>query len=177
MKKPFALAILLFSFFLSCKKSNSGSPSGSYHVTASIAGSAKTFNLSTVATTVGSGSNVNLGITGIASATTGESMGVAITNTPSGKPIVAGTYTDTSSKFAVSMVYRMTTTVQYVNTNDITNQAANNGTPVVNHMKIVITAIDAATVKGTFSGDLYLNGDATAAKKTVTSGDFYAKFQ
>ena len=64
----------------------------------------------------------------------------------------------------------------YVGGTSIT-QAASYSAPLVNHMKIVITAMDSATAKGTFSGDLFLNGDFTAAKKTVTSGDFYAKFQ
>jgi len=177
MKKPIALSFLLLCFFLSCKKSNSGSDSGSYHVTASLDGSAKTFNLTTVATTITNGGYTSVGVTGIASATTGETMSVTITNTPSGKPIVAGTYTDTMANFAIAAAYRLNTTTTYFGATNVTQAAISIGRPVVNHLKIVITSIDASTVKGTFSGDLFLNSDPTAAKKTVTSGDFYAKFQ
>ena len=87
-------------------------------------------------------------------------MSVAITNSIGGKPIVAGTYTDTTSGFIITIIYRMNTTTTYTN-----SALAALGVPVVNHPKIVITAMDAATIKGTFSGDLYLNGDFTADKK------------
>ena len=178
MKKPFALSFLLLCFFLSCKKNNSGSDSGSYHVTANLDGSAKTFNLSPAATTITNGGYTSIAVVGIASATTKETMGVSITNSPGGKPIVAGTYTDTTANFAVAVTYGLnTTTTTYFGATNVTQAAIIFGHPVVNHIKIVITAIDASTVKGTFSGDLFLSGDPTAAKKTVTSGDFYAKFQ
>ena len=104
-------------------------------------------------------------------------MSVSITNTPSGKPIIAGTYTDTSSQFAIIGLYRLNTTTQYVNSTNLAQAAFAAGTPLVNHLKIVITSIDSATIKGTFSGDLFFNGDFTAARKTVTSGDFFVKFQ
>ena len=44
-------------------------------------------------------------------------------------------------------------------------------------MKIVITAIDSSTVKGTFSGDFYYMGDISGAKKTITNGDFYVPWK
>jgi hypothetical protein len=34
----------------------------------------------------------------------------------------------------------------------------------------------ATSIKGTFSGDLYLSEQLTGTKKTLLSGDFYAKF-
>jgi len=173
--KKIILSMALFSALLSCKKSNSGSSSG-YHFTATIDGANHAFNTSPLATKVGNAGYTLLGVDGFTTQA-GETFAVSIDNTPSGKPIVAGTYTDTTSDFDVSFVYVVNSSTQYVGGTNETQMAVGAGVTVQNHVKIVITSIDGTSIKGTFSGDGFLNADVTGAKKTVTNGDFYAKFQ
>ncbi len=177
MKKTLALSAVLIGLLFSCKKSNSDS-SGSYHITANIDGTAKTFNSSALAVKITSSGFTSLGVGGGASPTTTASdvVLINISNIPGGKPIVAGTYTDTSSSFTISCTYTLNPTSIYMGSTDVTGT----GLPysaIKNHVKVVISSIDATSVKGTFSGDLYNNGDITGAKKTFTSGDFYVKLQ
>ena len=170
--KKIILSMALISVFLSCKKSNS-SYSG-YHITASVDGSGKTFNTAPVATKL-----TNMGVTQITldgfTTAGGESVSMIIDNAPSGKPIAPGTYIDTTGDFDVALFYTQNITTAYAAGSSITAGAT---AAIQNHMKIVITSIDTTTsIKGSFSGDVYLNGDPTAAKKTFTNGDFYLKFR
>jgi hypothetical protein len=41
-----------------------------------------------------------------------------------------------------------------------------------NSVSAVITAVSATSIKGTFEGDIYFNGDKTLAKETITNGRF-----
>ena len=157
---------------VSCKKSNTGS--SGYHVTASADGSGKAFNTAPVATKLTNTGVTQITVDGFTTAG-GESISLIIDNFPSGKPIVAGTYTDTTSDFEVALFYTQNLTAGYAGGTSVTAGA---GVTIQNHVKIVIASIDTtSSIKGTFSGDLFLNGDATAAKKTFTNGDFYVKFQ
>ena len=173
--KKIALSLALISVLLSCKKSNSSSTS--YHMTASISGNAKNFNVTPpVAQETKTGTVVNdVSITGILNASTGESLILSIDNNFSDKSIVAGTYTDTSSTFNVQVVYAVNLATQYWGGSVTASDAAGAGSPVKNHIKIVITSIDDKTVKGTFSGDLFGGGDISATPTPMINGDFYAQ--
>jgi len=175
MKKT-VLFVALISALVSCKKSNSGS--GGYHMTATIDSKGKNFNATPpIASRLMSGNVLSdLTITGVLNPSTGESMILQIDNNFSDKSIVAGTYSDTSTSFGIQAIYTVSLATQYYGGSAITDEAANAGAPVKNHVKIVITSIDDKTVKGTFSGDLYANGDVSGTPTPMINGDFYAAF-
>jgi hypothetical protein len=154
---------------LSCKKSSSSGSSGSYHVTASIDGSTHTFNVQPIGTLTTSLGYTIVGVAG-AGSTSPNGEVIELTRTNASGSIVAGTYTDTSSTVLISGMYTASQSASYL---------CGTGTPAVNynHLKIVISSIDKTSVKGSFSGDFFLNDDPSAAKKSITSGDFYVKFQ
>ena len=172
--KKIVLFTALIGALVSCKKSNSGS--SGYHVTASADGSGKAFNTAPVATKLTNLGNTQITVDGFTTASSsGESLSLIIDNFPSGKPIVPGTYTDTTSDFEVALFYTQNLSTGYAGG---TSVAAGAAVTIQNHVKVVITSIDTtSSVKGSFSGDVFLNGDVTAAKKTFTNGDFYVKFQ
>ena len=155
---------------VSCKKSNSGS--SGYHLTATIGGTNHAFNTSPLYATSNVGGVTLIAVEGFTTQA-GEMFNLSINNSPSGKPIVAGTYTDTSANFEIVFEYVKNATTAYVGGTLITAAA---GTSVKNHTKIIITSIDAHTIRGTISGDAFLNSDITEAPTTVTNGDFYAAF-
>lgn len=173
MKKISILSLVLIGLFLSCKKSNSG-PSSSYHMTATVNGTAKTFNIGTIATKITNGNVTLITITGFGSTTTGEALTVTIDNGFGASTIGAGTYSDTTAKFDVGGTYLISAGQQFVAGTSVVQTM---GAVITNHLKLIITAMDSQTIRGTFSGDYYYNGDPTSSKKTITNGDFYAKFQ
>jgi len=176
MKKITLFSMVLIGAFMSCKKSNSGSTG--YHMTASVDGASKNFNVTPpIAAESKSGTTVNaLIITGVLNTSTGESM-ILMINSNDGSNIVPGTYADTSSHFNTQATYTVNLATQYLAGSLIAEEASGAGAPVKNHLKIVIASMDATSVKGTFSGDLYANGDVSTIPKPMTNGDFYAKFQ
>jgi len=174
MKKIFTLSLCLAIISISCKKSGSGGSTSSYYMKATIDGTAKTFNVDALGQKFTSGGVTFIGASGNVTTPTSslEGMGITINNSPSQKPIVAGTYSETASPdFAAGAVYNPgSATIVY-------------GTglyPTTNPLKIIITAIDNSTIKGTFSGDFYYSNSSTQqigpTKKTVTNGEFYVKF-
>jgi hypothetical protein len=176
MKKSTILSIILIGTFVSCKKSNSGP--ASYHMTANLDGTAKVFNFSPVASKSGSSGAAMIAVTGYVSASSLESFTLLIDNTASDKAIAAGTYTDITPGFNITCNYTLTGGGSgFEGGTSVTAMAANAGVAVKNHFKVVITSIDATSVKGTFSGDVYPNGDPSADAKTVTNGDFNVKFE
>ena len=174
MKKNATLCLFLFTVLLSCKKGNSGS--GSYHMTATVGGTAKTFNTAVVATKDTVGTYVFITVTGVASATTGEEINLTLDNS-NGGIIKPGTILDTDLKFNLACTYSPSIGVSYIAGTAVADLAAGTGVTIVNHLKLVITSLNNTAIGGTFSGDCYANGAVGGAIKTVTSGDFYVKFQ
>ena len=172
----FLAFIAVIAIAASCKKSSS---SPGYHLTATIDGTAKTFNISPYAVKQTNGGAMKIGIIGVASTSTGESLEIDLANNAGTTypAIVAGTYADTSTVFDVEAYYTPTLTTEYDAGNTLAQEGVNTVTTYANHFKLVITSIDSVSIKGTFSGDFYFNGDLSAAKKSFTNGDFYAKFQ
>jgi len=173
MKKSALFALLLAFAAVSCKKSDSGS--SGYHMTATIGGQAKNFNQTPpIATNQIVGGEGVLTITGILNASTGESFMIMLTNTD-GKLFAAGTYTDDMDQVDMQAVYTVSVAKQYYAGTMMASDAVTQQITIKNHLKIVITAIDTKTVKGTISGDLFDGGDVTVAPTAMVNGDFYAQ--
>jgi len=172
MKKTTLLAILLAGLSFSCKKSNS---SDSYHLTATIDGQAMVFNTNLTATRGGS----IIAFSGASSATSspGEALLFALDGSSSQPSFQVGVYTDTASSVFLQATYRQTLASQYEAGTPTEGTAIATGMTITNHFTLVITAIDSVSIKGSFSGDYFLNGSPANAKKTITNGDFYVKFQ
>ncbi|HEV3325066.1 MAG TPA: hypothetical protein VG052_05655 [Puia sp.] len=172
MKKTTLLAILLAGLSFCCKKSNS---SASYHLTATIDGQARAFNTNLTATWAGS----NIAFSGASSATSspGEELLFALIGSPQQPSFPVGSYPDTASGFDVQATYRQTLTSQYEAGTPTAGTALVTGKTITNHFTLIITAIDTVSIKGTFSGDYFLDGSPANAKVTITNGDFYAKFR
>jgi hypothetical protein len=47
----------------------------------------------------------------------------------------------------------------------------------IHHFVLNITSINSTAIQGTFSGDLFSNGDPSTTAKALTNGTFNAKFQ
>jgi hypothetical protein len=172
--KKILLSMALISVFMSCKKSNSSSGP---HMTANVGGTAKTFNTSVLATKLGSGGAMAITVAGFASSNKTEAFTLQLDNLSSGDAITAKTYADTSSGYNITCTYINSSLGQYIGNNVTWNDALAVGVTVKNHTKVVITSIDSTSISGTFSGDLFPNADVSQTPTTVTSGDFYAKFQ
>jgi hypothetical protein len=170
--------IILFSLFcilaaISCKKSSSPSSDASF-ITATMDGKGKTFNVHPMAIRSLAGAVTSIDIFGSASAAPSqESLGIAINNSPGGKPIAAGTYSETSSvDYIVAGVYNEGSSSIVYGTGLYPNPA--------NPFHVTISSIDNSTVKGTFSGDFYyintITGVTQTVKRSFTNGQFSVKF-
>jgi len=175
MKKNLFLATALVVAFASCKKSNSTPDSP--HITFTVDGTSKTFNTGLTANKY-VGSQESIIIAGLTSLTGGEAftliLGASGSNSITVKTYV---YTDAGFSFDATYASGVGGSTNYEAGSTFSQSASHIGQTVTNNMVLHITAIDAVSIKGTFSGDFYLDGDATQSKKSITNGDFYAKFQ
>lgn len=171
MKKPAFFLLALACTIGSCKKSSSGS--SGYHVNATISGKGKSFNYTEpVGTIEKSGQTItSLVITGITDPK-GEGIQIQL-SCFTDKGIVPGTYVDTSDDCTVQIIYEADSDHEYYGGSQVAGWAASSGTTIKNHLKIVITSIDDKSAKGTFSGDLFLDGNLGTPAVPMTSGDFY----
>jgi hypothetical protein len=167
MKNAIFLSLLAIPLLFSCNKTSSD-PS-SYHLTASVDGSSKSFNTAVVAIRDSTAGSSIVQVTGILSPITGEAMNISITS--GAKKVIVGTYSDNDPDFDVEVEYVANAGAIYFAGSTLS------GSAVTNHLKLVITSMDATSIKGTFTGDFYLASIVPGSKKTITSGDFYAKFQ
>lgn len=85
-----------------------------------------------------------------------------------------GIWSDTAIiKYQLAAEYMTSQIDQYMAGAQLASAAAQAGAPLKDHFQLVITYLDSASIKGTFSGDFYYHGDISGAKKTLTNGDFY----
>jgi len=170
--KKFSFFCALFlCVFTSCKK-NGGSSSG-YHLTATIDGQSQSFNVNPFVFKVTNGGASIISIEGYAGNQSNQQiMAISWTSYSPSVILIPGNYSDTSSAYSLEGVYNPSISVSYVGGNGLTANMSNS-----NHLKMTITSIDSTAVKGTFSGDFYLNGDASSPKKSITSGDFYVPWK
>jgi hypothetical protein len=172
-------ALVAFALLMAgCSKS--GADGETFHVTCTIDGTPTTLNAGTFGhIEYGSGFK-SVTINGLTSLTnTAGAMGFIIINNPGKDSIVAGVYNDATTKFEVLASYSPNASApdDYEAGTSFITEATNLGVSITNHFTASITAITATTIKGTFSGDFYFNGNANGVKKTITNGDFYVKIQ
>ena len=172
MKKIFILSVATIGLFASCKKSSS-SPSVPSGIQATINGSSKNFNVIPTAVKSYLGGIDEIDILGGIS--TGETINLSIANDVGlgVDSIVAGTYSDTSTKFSVVAEYASlvgASPFEYGGGTFI--DGTENPVSVPNHFVITITSITKNSIQGKFSGNIYLNEDATAASYPVVNGSF-----
>ena len=170
----FVLAVCL----LACKKNNSNS-SGNYHFTATIDGKAQTFNVSPMAVRITNGGYSIISIEGFtAASSTTQILALSWDNVPAvSSTFTTGNYSDTASTYGLSANYNPTTNESYIAGGEVIAYPTGTLPTGVNHLKITISSLDSTAVKGTFSGDFFYNADPTAAKKTITNGDFYVPWK
>jgi hypothetical protein len=176
MKKVFILSIAAFGLFASCKKSSSPSapPSG---ISATINGTSKSFNTAPFATKLRQSGIDEIIVYGALAS--GETISVMISNQLSGgiDSIVTGSYPDTSTRFSVAVGYQTggASSVAYGGGTSVDgSQGSGTGT---NHVVVNISSITSSSIIGTFSGNIYLNGDPAAASWPVTNGSFNVGFK
>ncbi len=89
------------------------------------------------------------------------------------------TYVDTAFGWDVEGAYAESQSSIYIAGSVLASDALNLGVTVANHLKITFTSIDSTAVKGTFSGDFYLNGEdpSRGPDRPITNGSFDAKIQ
>lgn len=148
---PLCLLLVLFS----CKKhSTSTNTVGTLTVT--IGGKAQTFNVGAEAHLDNSSGFYTLGIIGVQSTGTANSMILTIT---SSSPITAKSYTDADSE--AQMSYTLAA-------GSIYQDDGTDGTSAT----VTIKSISNTNVQGTFSGTLALISGTGASTETLTSGTF-----
>lgn len=176
MRKTLILSLTLAAFLLSCKKDNS-----SYYIRCTIDGTARTFNVNTFARkeTDPASQNTVIGMGGFATSDyEGEWFGFMIDNIPSGDPIIAGSYDHTSADFDMLATFSSEATgMEYMSGSSVDEDAIAYAVTINNHFRMTIESIDGSTIKGTFSGDYYDQGDPRENKKSVTNGEFYLKLR
>jgi hypothetical protein len=175
MKKIVILSIATLALFASCKKSSSSSATG---LTASVNGTSKNFGIAAMATKTHLAGVTQIEILGATSSTADpEVLSIQIGNdlTFGADSINAGTYSDTSTRFSVEVTYASGLTgsspINYQG-GTFVDGSQGPGTPATNHMTVVISSITNNSIKGTFSGNIYQDGDPGAASWPVVSGSF-----
>ena len=166
-----AIALLIFN---SCSKSGSDS---NYHVSFSVNGSNKTYTGYVLAHMDTAAGYITLTVIGSGSAFSFDNFfGFYLDNYSGGNPIVPGQYLDTSTDFTLLASYT-STSIEHEAGQSVADDAAFYNIPIT-HFKINIIAMDANTIRGTFSGDFFTGGDVqNGMKVSITNGVFYVKFQ
>ena len=175
MKKVFHFLLLPTILFLSCSKETDEN----YHVSFTANGAAKTYTAHTLAHLQDAGGgNFELTILGAASSTSYDDyLGIYINNSPGGGAIQAGQYNDNTPDRIVLTTYENGGSA-YEAGHTVADQAVIYNVPIANHFKVTISELTTNGVaRGTFSGDYYKDGDVHSTKISITSGEFYVKFQ
>ena len=150
------LPICVLLVFASCKK-KSATPATTSTITVTIGGTAQTFNTGASAHVDNTNGFNSLSIIGIQSASSSNSIILTVTNTT---PVVAGSYTGTSSQVDMSYSQASGAVYQF--------DGSNNASAAT----VVISSITSTNVKGTFSGTLELITGSGAVSQVLTNGAF-----
>ena len=167
--KYFTLLFIALSGILGgCKKDKSDAVP---HITATVDGKPISFNVNATAGMEVLGFWDYFIITGASDSTKTQSIKITMSPGLSPQYIKTGTYTDTGTLVPISGVLQDGSS--YLTGSYI---ATNAGSNTYNHFVLHIAALDDKIVRGTFSGDFFING-VNSDKKTITNGDFYIKRQ
>lgn len=171
MKKVYFFYLAALCLFFSCKKDKNDDPV-SYHITCKVDGVPTSFNSTALAVT-GTEEARGLAINGAVSMSeTTDGFGFVIVDIS--RDVTAGTYTDEGTDYSLLGGYHVgQTDVDYDAGTELRKDAEANNKTIANGFKVVISAIDDKTVKGTFTGDFYPVENPDGPKKTLTEGSFY----
>jgi hypothetical protein len=160
--KLLLLPLCVLFVFTSCKKSSDSPTSVTGTMTATINGTAQTFNVGAIANLQSSGGTYTLGMEGLSAASgSANSMIISITTN---SPIVAGTYTAASSQANVSYTQANSNVYQY-------DGSSGSGPSVI------IKSISGTSVSGTFTGTVQLINGSGPSSAVITNGAFNLKIQ
>jgi hypothetical protein len=175
MKKLSVIIVLISIVFGSCKKETGDE---NYHVSFTVDGINKTYTAHVLGHLDTTGAYISLTILGADSPTSFDNyMGIYLDNSPGNGSVTATTYTDNSANFSLVTTYARNG-IDYESGQSVALDAVSSGVTITNHFKMIITSMTSTTIKGTFSGDYYTNGNTqTGTKLKITNGDFYVKFQ
>lgn len=174
MKKTILAAALLVITFAGCKKDNDED----FHVSFSVNGTSKSYTGHVFAHKESVSGFTTLVVNGSTSATSYDDyLGIYLDNYPAGASFAAGEYIDAGTAYSLLTTYQNSGS-EYEAGQSTAQDAVSYGVTITNHFKVSITQLDAETIRGTFSGDYYPNGNVRSAGKiAITNGEFYAKFQ
>jgi len=177
MKRMLVLPVTLIAFIAllsACKKSSSAS----YSVTANVGGTNTGFNQASYAVVSESSGTHTIIVQAVADGQAGKSILFSVANSTGSAPIIVGTtYVDTAADWDVEGVYTASqSAISYAGT-ILADDAANSSILIPQHLKVTFTSIDSTAVKGTFSGDFYLNGDPSGPFTAISNGSFFVKIQ
>jgi hypothetical protein len=163
MKKLILLLPLCLLLALSsCSKKSTPSPNITGTITATIGGSAQTFNVNAYATYQTINGLNFITIYGAKSSGSTDKFELAIVNSS----IIAGTtYTGVASQ--VQLTYTLASGAVYQYADD--DEAA--------FVSVLIKSISSTNVQGTFSGDLNLISGTGAGTQTLTNGTFNLRIE
>lgn len=174
MQKILFPALAFACFFISCKKDKD-----SYYFRCNIDGTARTFNIGTYAHKEEENGHTAYLTGGFATSQgSGDWLGIYIDNTPSDAEIGTGLYEDSSPDFTVlGTLTDDQAGIDYDAGTSMYEDAITYGHTIANHFKVTIEAIDNNTIRGTFSGDFFPEGNLDGTKKSITNGEFYLKWR
>lgn len=168
MTKFSASALLLsFVLFAACKKSSSSSSQSGATITATVDGTAMTFNNILIAqdTTFSGAYLITIGGTSTLTANAPE----LIITVGGDSAVTTGTYTE-SSTFMTNdlpgMGYKQGTSLVY--SDDLSG---------INSCTVTVTSRSKTNIQGTFSGTLLLQVGNGASTKAITDGKFNVNFK
>ena len=165
MKTARFFAFFLLIILASCSKGNYNYDNNKKipgEISVSVDGISTTFNSGALADTAMGSGQYGVSITG-ATDTSSIADNISIT-VGSLDPLQVGTYTQNTLNAGIDLVYtQKSTNLSY------TPNAASN-------VIITFSTLTNTTVKGTFSGTVFLHGDSTLAKKVLTNGAFSLEF-
>ena len=185
MKRTLVLSLAVLTYFASCKKdSGDSTPQAQMH--AKMDGNAVTFDSTLKAkwtTTTVSGSSVTALLIQGSKTSGGDILQLEVAPTSSSKKVDVGTYSESNTTtYLTSGVYFPKDSSA---SKTLLGFIAGVSPSPTNPLQVVISSIDATTVKGTFKGDFYYTfynaADSnyyfsSANKKTFSEGTFTAKF-
>jgi hypothetical protein len=165
-----ALVLLVLGFATSCKKSSNSS--SSYYMKANFDGNDKEFNSQVMALKSNLGTDMyNLTITGI----TGTEESVLTLWSDKDDFTAGKTFTIDALNGTTKNIYAYTSPLGSSDPASIWTSTYDYGVEDET-LSCTITEATSTYIKGTFSSVIYQNTDAAVAKKTITEGQFYAKF-
>jgi len=176
MKKLSLIAFISVIVISSCSKPKDNDDN--FRVTFKQDGVDKSFTGHVLAHRDTVGGYYSLTILGAHSATGFDNyMSFYIDNDPGNGSINPGQYNDNSTTHSVLTNYTVNS-VEWDAGTSVAQDAVYYGVTIPHRFNVTITSADANTIRGTFSGDYYKDGDVQGTQKSyITNGEFYAKFQ